>query len=421
MDSPLVSSPSIAPHLLEPIDLDNDELIGEGASGTVYRRLDSATGRYVAIKVVCGQPDERSQELCFREVSIPLRLNLTGIVQLLGFSQPEPDNPDDPEFSSWSARVVTEFMPGGSLADLLKVRGRLPPDFGPTELSTTIFGVAATMNLVHKADVIHRDLKPGNILFDAQREPRIADCGSSRLVDHSARMTSGVGSPFYMAPELFDADAPYDEKVDVYSFGLVMYEIFTPNLAFPSGDFSRDAKTFVKMVRAGHRLRRMPEIPDVFWALITRCWDQNPAARPSFEEIVALMVGCDAYVLEDTELERYSEYRARITAPTESAAGIPPGRGIAGEPEPPAPAPPPLAAQPPAASPPPSPVPLAFPAPAPLPLVAPPPAPAPPPGPAPPPLAAPHPVAAPQIHLAAIVGGLLSLAAALAIAYWRRR
>jgi serine/threonine protein kinase len=222
--------------------------------------------------------------------------------------------------------VVTELMPNGSLSDVLDkwLSGNPPPGFGPTELSKCIFGVAVTMAQVHTKGAIHRDLKPGNVFLDEAFEPRIADFGLARLVEDSINMTMAVGCPLYMAPELYAGSEGYGLPVDVYAYGVLLYQVFTKELQLdepppgkPSGKSSGQASTvMVPRIVKGARLRRHPNIPDMFWELITQCWSQNPRDRPSFSEIVDQMRG-GAFVIRGTDMERYREYQERIMKPAD--------------------------------------------------------------------------------------------------------
>jgi serine/threonine protein kinase len=152
---------SLSTHTISLCDYVRGRGLGRGTTGEVFLGTNTHTHEEVALKVVPRLDDYEAQRSFMREIMVPLDLNLPGIVRLIGFSYPEADNPDEPELSSYSATVASEFMRRGSLGSMIKARhtNRLPPDFGPTEFSKAIIGVAATMNWVHKKAVVHRDIK----------------------------------------------------------------------------------------------------------------------------------------------------------------------------------------------------------------------------------------------------------------------
>jgi serine/threonine-protein kinase len=126
-------------------------------------------------------------------------------------------------------------MAGGSLKEVLASR---PAWWTGTAKSIVVAGIASGMAFTHESGIIHRDLKPGNILLDENHRPRICDFGSSREQALGTTITGMVGTLIYMAPELY-GDDDYDEKVDVFLFVLILYEIivgspvFSPHLSLP--------------------------------------------------------------------------------------------------------------------------------------------------------------------------------------------
>jgi hypothetical protein len=173
-----------------------------------------------------------------------------------------------------------------------------------TSKTIIIVGIVIGMYFVHCGDIIHRDLKPANVLIDqTSHYPKIADFGVScdasvnttttdgtntRLsiaprMDETMEMTGYVGSPLYMAPEIIIGQS-YSSKVDVFSFGVLLYEIVTGKQ--PRQDCEDDdVCTFCAKVTAGNR-EKIPGYVEPFTAsLISRCWDDDPHNRPTFLEI----------------------------------------------------------------------------------------------------------------------------------------
>jgi serine/threonine protein kinase len=140
------------------------------------------------------------------------------------------------------------------------------------------------MKYIHSQGFIHRDLKPGNILIDADGQALISDFGTACLEASDTTLTPEAGTVHYTAPEMFFEDPPCTNKVDVFSFGSVLYEILSEKAAFhPS--------LFALPVRKALVTGEMPPIPDVcgpvMQDLIRRCWSMKPEFRPSFDSILA--------------------------------------------------------------------------------------------------------------------------------------
>jgi serine/threonine protein kinase len=142
-----------------------------------------------------------------------------------------------------------------------------------------IIGFVLGMKYVHSRNIIHRDLKPGNLLIDDKFRLRICDFGTA--VFKECVTTSVIGTLGYMAPECLE-NAAATPKVDVFAFGLILYELLVGESVFP-----KDAS--VTQICKLHEKETRPEIPG--WIsrpiakLITSCWASNPEKRPTFEEI----------------------------------------------------------------------------------------------------------------------------------------
>jgi serine/threonine protein kinase len=135
---------------------------------------------------------------------------------------------------------------------------------------------------MHSKEAIHRDLKPSNLLLDSSWRVRITDFGVSRFATEADTLTGGVGTIHYMAPECF-AGGELTDKVDVYSFGLILYEIVVGKPVFSRGE---SPAAVIAHIRRGDRAD-IPTIVsrEVKW-MIERCWDDDPKVRPWFGEIL---------------------------------------------------------------------------------------------------------------------------------------
>ena len=212
--------------------------------------------------------------------------------------------------------ITTPFMENRSLHEVLKNN---PDGWNATKKSVTIFGIAANMAYVHSKNVIHRDLKPSNVLLDENFEPHIADFYLSRFLVTDNTMTIAIGTPLFMAPELYsDGDGRYDEKVDVYAYAILLYQMFTDitvHTALDNGSTVRRPQHLMREVLRGARFVRDPAIPERIWNLITRCWAGDPKNRPSFEDITQELLDNLDWAIDGTVIEELVEYQRRITNP----------------------------------------------------------------------------------------------------------
>jgi serine/threonine protein kinase len=182
-------------------------------------------------------------------------------------------------------------MGGGSLHSILR-SDRALDWWDGTAKSIVVLGIVLGMIALHDSGIYHRDLKPVNVLLDDDHRPRVYNFGSSR--DQSLEMTlncsTQVGTPLYMAPELFEEIA-YDEKVDTYSFAVMLYEIIVGTSVF-SPKLSP-----TQLARKVTVARQRAEIPDTVSEfvrkLIVRGWSEDPAERPSFAQIYDELVAND--------------------------------------------------------------------------------------------------------------------------------
>ncbi|XP_077236790.1 G-type lectin S-receptor-like serine/threonine-protein kinase At1g34300 isoform X2 [Tasmannia lanceolata] len=190
-------------------------LLGEGGFGTVYKGIFS-NGALVAVKVLRGSSNKRIEEQFMAEVSTIGRTHHFNLVRLYGFC-----------FERDVQALVYEYMEKGSLDRLL---------FSETKtiewekLHEIAVGTAKGITYLHEEcqkRIIHYDIKPGNILIDATFCPKVADFGLAKLCNREnthVTMTGGRGTPGYAAPELW-MPFPVTHKCDVYSFGMLLFEI----------------------------------------------------------------------------------------------------------------------------------------------------------------------------------------------------
>lgn len=253
-------------------DLVLKERIGSGSFGTVHRA--DWHGSEVAVKILMDQDfhPERIKEF-LSEVAIMQRLRHPNIVLLMGaVTQP-------PNLS-----IVTEYLSRGSLYRLLHKPGAREVLDEKRRLSMA-YDVAKGMNYLHNRNppIVHRDLKSPNLLVDRKYTVKVCDFGLSRLKANTFLSSkSAAGTPEWMAPEVL-RDEPSNEKSDIYSFGVILWELAT--LQKPWSTLN-PAQVVAAVGFKGKRLDIPRSLNPQIAALIEACWANEPLKRPSFSSIM---------------------------------------------------------------------------------------------------------------------------------------
>jgi eukaryotic-like serine/threonine-protein kinase len=240
--------------------------IGAGGMGTVFLGR-SAAGRRVAVKVVHPQLCEDE------EFRVRFRQEIAAVRRVSGaFTAPVVDADPDAE-QPWMATV---FVPGRSLAAQVEGDG---PVTGP-ELRLLALGLIEALREIHRAGVVHRDLKPGNVLM-AEDGPRVIDFGISRAADNQALTVTGnvIGTPPFMSPEQLRSPREVTSASDVFSLGSLLVYAATGN-----GPFDADTP-YMAGYQVMYEQPALEEVPQPLRDIAARCLDKDPAARPGLAEL----------------------------------------------------------------------------------------------------------------------------------------
>ena len=176
--------------------------------------------------------------------------------------------------------LVMDYVGGGDLADVIRDQGALAPEL----IVSYGTAIASGLSAIHAAGLVHRDVKPANILMDdasTPPAPRVADFGVARICDSAALTRStggGAGTPLYMAPEVADG-LPPATSMDIYSLGIVFYEMCCGVPPFTGAPVAL-LKSHTMMDPG-----RPDGVPDVLWDLIGRMMSKDPAVRPTADQV----------------------------------------------------------------------------------------------------------------------------------------
>ena len=189
-----------------------------------------------------------------------------------------------------SIMCVTEFLPGGDLERYFKAQ-REKHDVcvwkpGMRQVLDWSLAIGRALQFLHGRGVVHRDLKPLNLLLTKHLEIKVGDFGISRLMAkcEGYSMTGGVGSWRYMAPEVVRYQ-PYDEKVDIYAYGLIMY--FMSSGKTPFHQLGHNPEVILAQYRQGKEPRPLaPDCPSKIRPILAASWHEQPARRPSAEDVL---------------------------------------------------------------------------------------------------------------------------------------
>lgn len=236
------------------------EILGEGAMGTVYRGWDPALARAVAIKLIQGwELSEDTVERFRREAQALAKLPHPNIVGVYDVSMAG----DDPF-------IVMELVEGRSLAAV--INAGVPPIVDQLRL---MIQVCDALACAHAAGIVHRDVKPGNIMVTTAGHAKLADFGVARLHDSTLTATANVvGTPAYLAPEAF-SDGAIDERTDIYALTACLYELASGSRLHQGSDLA----SLVARVTQHDAPRLSSAWPDCPPAL-DRCVQKGLARRP---------------------------------------------------------------------------------------------------------------------------------------------
>ncbi len=249
-------------------------LIGRGGMGDVYKGLDTQTGEWVAVKLLHSDVLAENPNLLDRfnrEGQALGKLNHPNIVKVLAMLEENEQH-----------YLVMEYVGGGSLRDLLDAKGSMPVD-GVLNIALDL---ADALTRAHRLQIIHRDIKPDNVLLAEDGTPRLTDFGVAHLGDRTRLTQTGsvIGTYAYLSPEACNG-MDLDERTDIWSFGVMLYELLSGNPPFDENSTAA-ILTAIMTKPAPDLARRCPDAPPELVELIAKMLEKDRNHRVSSVRVI---------------------------------------------------------------------------------------------------------------------------------------
>ncbi len=269
--------------------------LGEGGMATVYKAVQKSLDRTVAVKELkkAYHADDMIVQRFEREAQLAASFQHENIVHIYDYGR-------KPEYS-----IIMEYVDGTSLARMIQEMGPLPTDVGVM----IALQVASALEYAHGRGLIHRDIKPGNIMVKRNGEAKVMDFGIA-LIKNLEPLTmpgASVGTPSYMSPEQIVGN-PLDLRSDIFSFGIVLYELFTGIKPFLD---EKTASITAKIVRGKFPSARSvnSDVPRSIQRIIKKCMKKKPHKRYGSMQEISRALGKRIRGMDrPASLKRISDY-----------------------------------------------------------------------------------------------------------------
>jgi eukaryotic-like serine/threonine-protein kinase len=279
--------------------------LGQGGMSVVYKGLDTSLDRYVAVKVLHPHLAVKTESRLRleREARAVARLKHANILEVYDFSPASSASSEESE-----AYIVTEYINGRTLRNFIETEQFTPPELA----AMAMHEISQALAHAHESGVVHRDLKPDNIMLRDDGVLKVTDFGIAKIIDRDERMTMTgalVGSPAHMAPEIIEGEEA-GTAADVFSLGTMLYLLATGQLPFTASNTTATLKKILDCDFVDPREVR-PSVSDDLAKVISTCLSRDPTKR--YPDARALQKALER-LLEAQGIDRPSEELALFFA-----------------------------------------------------------------------------------------------------------
>ena len=253
------------------------KLLGEGSYGKAFLCENQSTNLTCVIKqiVVEGMSDKEKEDV-FNEAAILGKLDHQNIIKLFEVF--------DSKVPKHTLNIVTEYADGGDLAE--KIKSQNNKLFTEQEILDYFTQICLALKHIHEKKIIHRDLKSGNVFLMKSGLVKLGDFGIAKGFQNTMdKAKTMVGTPYYLSPEIIE-NKPYDAKSDIWSLGVLLYEMMTFKMPFNANSLPNLS---LKIMRGNY-----PPPPSVYTRdlreIVIRCLKVNPSGRPRIQEILSMPI-----------------------------------------------------------------------------------------------------------------------------------
>lgn len=254
--------------------------LGCGSFGQVFLVENIKTHKKYAAKISHKEFTNEVDQVYFTTImGTYAKLHNTAFIKLIGINTVD-------FFGQNHLTIINDYLPKGSLAHVFMTDRNW---FTITKRYLNLLGIALSMQYLHSQDIVHGNLNPNNIILDEQNYPHISDFGLSRF---SKKNIIDLEVPVYTAPEILE-EKDFDNKADVYSYGLVAYKLITGLDPFVEGPPYMQIANILKGKRPDVSM-----IKDKNWKnFLQKCWSKNPKERPTFDQLIQNLTDPQFYSL----------------------------------------------------------------------------------------------------------------------------
>ena len=253
--------------------------LGEGSFGKAFLCEKDSDGSLCVIKqILIEGMNEKEKADVLNESNILAKLDHPNIIKFYDvFESKKPKH---------MINIVTEYADGGDLSEKIKERKNKNGNFTESEILDYFTQICLAIRHIHEKKIIHRDLKSGNIFLMKNGFVKLGDFGIAknfqRTIDKAKTM---VGTPYYLSPEIIESK-PYDSKSDIWSLGVLLYEMMTFKMPFNANNFSM----LVAKIQRGNYIPPPSIYTKDLRELVSKCLTLEPERRPSIQEIIRMPI-----------------------------------------------------------------------------------------------------------------------------------